>query len=58
MKKVTDKLILNKETLRDLNERELDAAAGAGSLTVRTHPCCNPTISTPSCVCYTGGPGC
>jgi hypothetical protein len=50
MKKRVTKLSLHKETLRDLQSRELFQAAGAGTTSFR----CEPT----GCDCATQGVGC
>lgn len=57
MKKLTKKLTLNKETLKDLTDPDLDRVAGGGGphLTYRPQTSCVcPSVSTPSCICYSG----
>lgn len=55
MKKLTKKLTLNKETLKDLTDPDLDRVAGGGEPIPLSRTRCHcSSISTPSCICYSG----
>jgi hypothetical protein len=45
MKKREKKLVLNRETVRRLDQQELALAKGAGPHTSETVPCCGDTIT-------------